>query len=335
LRTLLDAATALGFEQERLQDGGISLISALDDRFPAVLRNRLGTACPPFLLVAGPIDWLDRPGLGVVGSRDADDGLLDIARRSAELAVSHGWPVVSGLARGVDQASMAGALDAGGVVIGVPAEGITKVSRSADIRRRVHAGELCIASPYAPDAPFRAGNAMGRNKIIYALSQVTFVVSSDVGSGGTWAGAKEALERRFARVAVWTGTVPRRATTRSSLAAPLRSPTSRRCSRWTRHCLHPSRARCSDPWSDPRRWSTVLGGVARGLAVQEVGSEAPPNRRVACSGRSARNRPSASTSASSGADARLIEPWTAARMPSTSTSLACSRSGWPRGTVAR
>jgi predicted Rossmann fold nucleotide-binding protein DprA/Smf involved in DNA uptake len=205
LRTLLDAATALGFEQERLHDGGISLISALDDRFPAVLRDRLGTACPPFLLVAGPIDWLDRPGLGVVGSRDADDGLLDIARRSAELAVSHGWPVVSGLARGVDQASMAGALDAGGVVIGVPAEGITKVSRNADIRRRVHAGELCIASPYAPDAPFRAGNAMGRNKIIYALSQVTFVVSSDVGSGGTWAGAKEALERRFARVAVWSG----------------------------------------------------------------------------------------------------------------------------------
>jgi predicted Rossmann fold nucleotide-binding protein DprA/Smf involved in DNA uptake len=205
LRTLLDAATALGFEQEWLEDGGVSLVSALDDRFPRVLRDRLGGACPPFLLVAGPVEWLDRPGLGVVGSRDADDGLLGVARRSAELAVSHGWPVVSGLARGVDQASMAGALDAGGVVIGVPAEGITRVSRNADIRRRVHAGELCIASPYAPDAPFRAGNAMGRNKIIYALSQVTFVVSSDAGSGGTWAGAKEALDRRYARVAVWTG----------------------------------------------------------------------------------------------------------------------------------
>ncbi len=205
LRTLLDAATALGFEQERLEDGGVSLVSALDDRFPGVLRDRLGSACPPFLLVAGPVDWLGRPGLGVVGSRDADAGLLGVARVSAELAVSHGWPVVSGLAQGVDQASMAGALDAGGVVIGVPTEGITRVSRNADIRRRVHAGELCIASPYAPDSPFRAGNAMGRNKIIYALSQVTFVVSSDVGSGGTWAGAQEALERRYARVAVWIG----------------------------------------------------------------------------------------------------------------------------------
>ena len=69
----------------------------------------------------------------------------------------------------------------------------------------MHAGELCIASPYAPDAPFRAGNAMGRNKIVYALSKVTFVVAADNGSGGTWAGAKEALDRRYCPVAVWVG----------------------------------------------------------------------------------------------------------------------------------
>lgn len=205
LRALLDASTALSFEQERLHDGGVSLISALDASFPARLRERLGAACPPFLLVAGPIESMADPGLGIVGSREASEPSLDIACRAAELAVRRGWPVVSGLARGVDQAAMAGALDAGGAVIGIPAEGISRASRRAEIRRRVHVGELCIASPYAPDAPFRAGNAMGRNKIVYALSQVTFVVAADLDSGGTWAGAKEALERRFAPVAVWVG----------------------------------------------------------------------------------------------------------------------------------
>lgn len=204
-RILLDAATALGFEQERLSDVGISLISALDDQFPAGLRERLATACPPFLLVAGPTDWLSRPGLGIVGSRDASEAALAAASESAQLAVQHGWPVVSGLARGVDQVAMAGALEAGGVVVGVPAEGILTAAHNAEIRRRVHEGELCIASPYPPNAPFRAGNAMGRNKIVYALSQVTFVVASDEDSGGTWAGAKEALERRYAAVAVWAG----------------------------------------------------------------------------------------------------------------------------------
>jgi len=205
LRALLDASTALGFEEERLLDGGISVISAIDERFPAGLRQRLGTACPPFLIVAGPSEWLDRPGLGVVGSRDADHSALETARDAASMAVQEGWPVVSGLARGVDQIAMAGALDADGVVIGVPAEGILRASRDAEIRGRVHEGKLCIASPYAPDAPFRAGNAMGRNKIIYALSQVTFVVASDEDSGGTWAGAKEALSRQFAPVGVWMG----------------------------------------------------------------------------------------------------------------------------------
>jgi predicted Rossmann fold nucleotide-binding protein DprA/Smf involved in DNA uptake len=204
-RSLLDASTALSFEQERLLDGGISLVSALDDHFPGGLRERLGAACPPFLLIAGPVAALDTPGLGIVGSRDAEDDVLATARDAARLAVEHGWPVVSGLARGVDQAAMTAALEAGGVVSGVPAEGILRASRNADVRRRVHDGELCIASPYAPDAPFRAGNAMGRNKIVYALSKVTFVVASDKDSGGTWAGAKEALDRRYARVAVWAG----------------------------------------------------------------------------------------------------------------------------------
>ena len=131
---------------------------------------------------------------------------LDAARRAAEMAADRGWAVISGLARGVDQVAMVAALDAGGVVVGVPAEGIHKASRNADDppacpRRR----PLAWRARSAPDTPFQAGNAMGRNKIIYALSTVTFVASSDRGSGGTWAGAKEAIDKRYAPVAVWTG----------------------------------------------------------------------------------------------------------------------------------
>lgn len=50
-------------------------------------------------------------------------------------------------------------------------------------------------SSYAPDAGFSVGNAMGRNKSIYALSDYALVVSSSLGKGGTWAGAVEALEQ--------------------------------------------------------------------------------------------------------------------------------------------
>jgi DNA processing protein len=200
IRALLDAATAFAFEQERLADGGVELVSALAPAFPSRLRERLGAACPPFLLVAGPAAWLSGPMLGVVGSRDASADALDVAARAAAVATEAGWPVVSGLARGVDRA----ATDAAARAVGIPAEGILRAARSADVRRRVHAGELCLASPYAPNAPFSAGAATGRNKLIYALAQVTLVVAAESGKGGTWSGAKEAIENQYGTVAVWT-----------------------------------------------------------------------------------------------------------------------------------
>jgi predicted Rossmann fold nucleotide-binding protein DprA/Smf involved in DNA uptake len=46
---------------------------------------------------------------------------------------------------------------------------------------------------------------MARNKLVYGLSEVTFVVTCDEEKGGTWAGAVESLERGYGRVVVWMG----------------------------------------------------------------------------------------------------------------------------------
>jgi len=64
---------------------------------------------------------------------------------------------------------------------------------------------LCVCTPYKPTAGFSVPNAMGRNKLIYALSQATLVVTSDLDKGGTWAGAQEALRQNTAPVLVWRG----------------------------------------------------------------------------------------------------------------------------------
>jgi predicted Rossmann fold nucleotide-binding protein DprA/Smf involved in DNA uptake len=201
---LLEAGTAFAFERERLEEQGVRLVSALDDGFPARLQQRLGDGCPAFLLVAGPIEYLQLPAIGVVGSRDASTEALKVAADAARFAASNGFAIVSGLARGVDQFAMLAALERGAPVIGIPSEGLRVAARNSELRRRVHDGELCMASPYGPSMRFTAGNAMGRNKIIYALASHTLVVCSDV-SGGTWEGAKEALRRGFGVVGVWNG----------------------------------------------------------------------------------------------------------------------------------
>lgn len=46
---------------------------------------------------------------------------------------------------------------------------------------------------------------MGRNKLVYALSRLTLVVASEVGKGGTWSGAVEALKIGAGPVGVWQG----------------------------------------------------------------------------------------------------------------------------------
>ncbi|MBD2516714.1 DNA-protecting protein DprA [Nostoc sp. FACHB-973] len=62
-------------------------------------------------------------------------------------------------------------------------------------RSSIQEGRLTLISSYDPQAGFNAGNAMGRNKYIYALADYALVVSSSFGKGGTWAGAVEALSR--------------------------------------------------------------------------------------------------------------------------------------------
>ena len=205
LKKLCGAATAFTFEIERLEESGIRLLSFLDEGFPSHLVDILGTKASAFLLVAGNVDLLERTGRGIVGSRNASQEVIEVAESAARAAVRQGEVVVSGLARGIDRVAMSAALEADGEVIGVPTEGLRRVASGNEIRNLVHEGRICLVSPYAPDVGFSVGLAMGRNRFVYALSQSTLVVASDLKKGGTWAGAEEALKGKFGQVDVWIG----------------------------------------------------------------------------------------------------------------------------------
>ena len=202
---LLDRATAMAFELERLGQAGISTLTPFDEHYPRRFVEQLGAAAPALLYAAGAAELLNRPGVGVVGSRNVSPQGADVARTAAERAARLGLPLISGGARGVDQVAMNAAFEAGGAVVGVLAESLVRKLRGPDIRRAIHEGRTVMFTPYSPDSPFSVGNAMGRNKLIYALSALTVVVAAESGTGGSWSGAAEALRRGFGRVAVWRG----------------------------------------------------------------------------------------------------------------------------------
>jgi len=154
------------------------------------------------LFGAGEIELLARGGVAVIGSRNIDDAGTLFAREAGRKIAQSGAPVISGGARGTDRLAMEGALQADGYAIGALADSLEATIRKGEVRDFVLNGRLALLTPYSPTAGFSVGAAMGRNKVIYGLAEFAIVVSSDYQTGGTWAGASEALKTNWCPVFV-------------------------------------------------------------------------------------------------------------------------------------
>jgi predicted Rossmann fold nucleotide-binding protein DprA/Smf involved in DNA uptake len=205
LTMLLEGSGAVAFEYEELRRRGVEAIVIGSEAYPERLSRLLENASPPVLFSVGDSSLLSRGGVAIVGSRNVSPEGAEVAQAVARQAVELGLPVVSGGARGVDQLAMNAAFTAGGAVVGVLADSLLQRIRKPDILSAIDSGNICLVTQQHPESGFSAAAAMARNKIVYALSDLTVVVATDEGSGGTWAGAVESMSRGFGRVAVWRG----------------------------------------------------------------------------------------------------------------------------------
>jgi predicted Rossmann fold nucleotide-binding protein DprA/Smf involved in DNA uptake len=195
LERLLARGFLLSQAIERWQTRGIWAVSRADAEYPRRWKARLKEDAPPVLYGCGELGILETGGLAVVGSRHVDDALVAYTEDIGRLAAEAHRTLVSGGARGIDQAAMRGALEAGGTVAGVLADSLERAALNREHRNFLMDGKLVLVSSFDPLAGFNVGNAMQRNKLIYALADAALVVSSDYEKGGTWAGAIEQLEK--------------------------------------------------------------------------------------------------------------------------------------------
>ena len=195
LTRLLGRGFLLSQAIERWQARAIWVVSRADPDYSRRLKEQLKEAAPAVLYGCGDIAILDTGGLAIIGSRHVDDTLVEYTESIGHLAALAHRPVVSGGARGIDQAAMRGALQAEGRSVGVLADSLERLALARDHREYLMDERLVLISPYDPAAGFDVGHAMQRNKIIYALADAALVVSSDYEKGGTWAGAVEQLEK--------------------------------------------------------------------------------------------------------------------------------------------
>jgi len=207
MKALLARGGAMALAIEKWTNKGLWVLCRSDQGYPQRLKQHLKRNAPPILYGAGERELLSKGGLAVVGSRNIDTDAADFAREVGRCAAEEGMQLVSGAARGVDETAMHGAFSAGGSVVGVMADSLLRAAVSGKYREGIRDGQLVLVSTFNPEAGFNVGNAMGRNKYIYALADHAVVVSADHEQGGTWAGAEEELKREGGKpVFVRTGT---------------------------------------------------------------------------------------------------------------------------------
>ena len=203
IKRLLDRGSALGLAKDKWAQAGLWWLTSADEDYPDRLKKRLGRASPAVLYGCGCRTLLcsmSYRGIAVVGSRDASENDLSWTQAFGEAVAEAGYSVVSGGARGIDQAAMFGALDKGGTVVGILADSLIRASSSKMYRAHLRSQDLVLISPFNPEAGFTVGKAMQRNKYIYCLSDQALVVHSGI-KGGTWEGAIENMKKQW--VPIW------------------------------------------------------------------------------------------------------------------------------------
>ena len=193
IAALLARGGQLAIELERLATLGIWALTRVDPLYPSRLKERLKGHAPPAIFGAGPPETLNHRGIAIVGSRDVDATGSAFASELGRLCARSRVSVFSGGARGVDKLAVDGALEQGGQALAVLADSLQDSLRRKELRDAILSGRLTLMTPSSPSARFTVAAAMGRNKLIYALSSAAVVVSSAFDTGGTWAGAIENL----------------------------------------------------------------------------------------------------------------------------------------------
>lgn len=165
------------------------------DGYPARLLTVLRNTAPPILYLVGNEKLFESHSVGFCGSRKASDKGIEVAESCGEILAQQSINIVSGYAAGVDTATHIGALRAGGSTIVVLPDGILHFRLKEQISELLAGSDLSkilVVSEFPPGIPWKAHNAMTRNRTIVGFSDAMVVIESGL-EGGTFEAGNTAL----------------------------------------------------------------------------------------------------------------------------------------------
>ena len=179
---------------EKTEKNGSKIISIVDLEYPQLLKQIYD---PPALFwLKGDPEALSKPGIGVIGTRNASTyGKKTAERLSKELGEA-GLCIFSGLAYGIDVIAHKAALDAGAPTVAVLGSGIDNLypKKHADIANQIVKNGGAVITEFPLGTNPDAGNFPVRNRIVSGLSLGVLVVESGI-QGGSMITAELALDQ--------------------------------------------------------------------------------------------------------------------------------------------
>ena len=169
---------------ERVVSEGVRLITIVDDDYPENLKLIFNQ--PPFIWVRGQLDSGSLRAIAVVGTRQATEDGRAAAGRLARVLANAGVTVLSGLARGIDTAAHAAAIEAGRRTVAVIGNGIlgrVHPPENQDLARRIIDSGGAVVSQFWPLAPPAKANFPRRNVVLSGMAAGTVVVEASATSG--------------------------------------------------------------------------------------------------------------------------------------------------------
>lgn len=172
-------------EIEACTQAGVELVPFFDPSYPEGLDD-LKQARPLLLYLRGDRTCLVRsPRLAVIGTRQPSPQGYTQAYRLAYESADRGEVILSGLARGCDEAAHRGALDAHGKTIAVIATGLDRVHPEGHeaLQERILEHGGLIISEYPLGTPLETYRLIQRNRLQAALAEALLVIECGQCSG--------------------------------------------------------------------------------------------------------------------------------------------------------
>ena len=152
---------------------------------PADYAWPVGVKDVPFLYMRGDTGLLTRPGVSIVGTRHPSDRGVRLAREAASVVGNYGYPIVSGLATGIDGVAHIQALadeKPTVAVIGTPIDCFYPPEHEK--LQNMIAERGLVVSRFSPCVRTQKYYFMVRNLLMSQLSLASIVVESTDGGGG-------------------------------------------------------------------------------------------------------------------------------------------------------